>query len=254
MDQKLDRLKVLNQVIGLLALIMGVYHLVYTRWLLQDPLMHQNTHIAFALVLVYLNGIYKEPKYWLRNSVLILLSLIAVGYIFVNYSELAERAGLPTFFDVVIGTIVVIVVIEACRQAFGAIVPIIAVGLIIYALISSYLPPPFFHTSISYAKVKTDKVDSHTLAQLLRLNLIPPAHQISPELRDSRDLMRARLSLVHKKTSCLNSIHRLLEKFNLSIHGNRNLQDLSTLHLLSDLPYRESVLFLWMILLSEEQI
>lgn len=153
MDQKLNRLKVLNQVIGLLAVIMGVYHLVYTRWLLQDPLMHQNTHIAFALVLVYLNGIYKEPKYWLRNSVLILLSLIAVGYIFANYSELAERAGLPTFFDVVIGTIVVIVVIEACRQAFGAVVPAIAVGLIIYALISSYLPPPFFHTPISYAKV-----------------------------------------------------------------------------------------------------
>lgn len=90
--------------------------------------------------------------------------------------------------------------------------------------------------AISYAKVKTDKVDSHTLAQLLRLNLIPAAHQISPDLRDSRDLMRARLSLVHKKTSGLNSIHRLLEKFNLSIPDNRNLHDLSTLDFLSDLP------------------
>jgi transposase len=90
--------------------------------------------------------------------------------------------------------------------------------------------------AISYAKVKTDKVDSHTLAQLLRLNLIPAAHQISTNLRDSRDLMRARLGLVHKKTSCLNSIHRLLEKFNLSIPNNRNLHDLSTLDFLSDLP------------------
>ena len=90
--------------------------------------------------------------------------------------------------------------------------------------------------AISYAKVKTDKVDSHTLAQLLRMNLIPAAHQISTDLRDSRDLMRARLSLVHKKTSCLNSIHRLLEKFNLSVPDNRNLHDLSTLHRLSDLP------------------
>lgn len=90
--------------------------------------------------------------------------------------------------------------------------------------------------AISYAKVKTDKVDSHTLAQLLRLNLIPVAHQISPDLRDSRDLMRARLGLVHKKTSCLNSIHRLLEKFNLSIPENCNLHDLSTLDRLSELP------------------
>ncbi|MHA2033169.1 MAG: IS110 family transposase [Candidatus Kariarchaeaceae archaeon] len=90
--------------------------------------------------------------------------------------------------------------------------------------------------AISYAKVKTDKVDSHTLAQLLRMNLIPVAHQISQENRGLQDMMRARLRLVHKKTSCLNSIHRLLEKFNISVPDNRNLHDLSTLDHLNDLP------------------
>ena len=80
--------------------------------------------------------------------------------------------------------------------------------------------------AISYAKVKTDKVDSHTLAQLLRMNLIPVAHQISQENRGLRDMMRARLRLVHKKTSCLNSIHRLLEKFNIS---NIDLQNSNVL-------------------------
>ena len=50
--------------------------------------------------------------------------------------------------------------------------------------------------AISYAKVKTDKVDSQILAQLLRMNLIPAAHQISPEKRGLRDMMRARLRLV----------------------------------------------------------
>jgi hypothetical protein len=37
--------------------------------------------------------------------------------------------------------------------------------------------------AISYAKVKTDKVDSQTLAILLRQNLIPRAHKISRELQ-----------------------------------------------------------------------
>jgi transposase len=36
--------------------------------------------------------------------------------------------------------------------------------------------------AISYAKVKTDKVDSQTLAILLRQGLIPQAHKISREL------------------------------------------------------------------------
>jgi len=71
--------------------------------------------------------------------------------------------------------------------------------------------------AISYAKVKTDKVDSLTLAQLLRMDLIPPAHQISPGKRGLRDLMRTRLRLVQKRASCYTSIHRLLGKFNLSL-------------------------------------
>lgn len=82
--------------------------------------------------------------------------------------------------------------------------------------------------AISYAKVKTDKVDSQTLAQLLRMDMIPRAHQISTELRPVRDLMRARLLLVTKKTSCINSIHRLLGKYNLSLSSNFKLEDLPT--------------------------
>ena len=69
--------------------------------------------------------------------------------------------------------------------------------------------------AISYAKVKTDKVDSEILAQLLRMNYIPEAHKISPELRAVRDLTRTRLRLVWKRTSCYNSLHRLAEKWNV---------------------------------------
>lgn len=44
--------------------------------------------------------------------------------------------------------------------------------------------------AITYAKVKTDKVDANTLAQLLRMEMIPEAHQISSQLRGPRDLLR----------------------------------------------------------------
>ena len=70
--------------------------------------------------------------------------------------------------------------------------------------------------AISYAKVKTDKVDSHILAQLLRLNFIPEAFKISDDVRTLRDTLRARLRLSVKRTSCLNFMHRMLEKFNIN--------------------------------------
>jgi transposase len=68
--------------------------------------------------------------------------------------------------------------------------------------------------AISEAKVKTNKIDSDVLAMLLYADVIPEAHMIRPEMRGPRDLMRTRLRLVERCTSCKNSIERLLEKFN----------------------------------------
>jgi len=68
--------------------------------------------------------------------------------------------------------------------------------------------------AIAYAKVKTDKVDSQTLATLLRQNLIPRAHKISRELRGFRDTMRLRLRLVQQRTACLRRIDSIRVKFN----------------------------------------
>lgn len=68
--------------------------------------------------------------------------------------------------------------------------------------------------AIAYAKVKTDKVDSLTLAQLLRMNYIPVAHKISNQHRFLRDALRARLKIVQRHTSVTNSMHLILAKFN----------------------------------------
>lgn len=70
--------------------------------------------------------------------------------------------------------------------------------------------------AIAYAKVKTDAVDSATLAQLLRADLIPAAHMISPDRRPLRDLLRTRAQLVEKRVSAKNSIERLFEKYNVA--------------------------------------
>jgi transposase len=68
--------------------------------------------------------------------------------------------------------------------------------------------------AITGAKVKTDGTDTRTLLTMMRLDMVPEAHVISPELRELRDLLRLRLRLVEKRTSTENSIARLLEKYN----------------------------------------
>lgn len=70
--------------------------------------------------------------------------------------------------------------------------------------------------AISYAKVKTDAVDAATLAQLLRSDLVPEAHMISPALREPRDLLRQRLVLVAKQVRCQNAVSGLLAQYNVT--------------------------------------
>ncbi len=70
--------------------------------------------------------------------------------------------------------------------------------------------------AISYAKVKTDAIDAETLAQLLRVQLIPEAHMISDTHREMRDLLRARLLLVSRSIRCQRSVGALLEKYNVA--------------------------------------
>lgn len=73
--------------------------------------------------------------------------------------------------------------------------------------------------AITYAKVKTDKVDSHTLATLLRQKLIPRAHKISPELRGFRDTMRIRLRLIDQRTASYRRCSSIRAKFNADDAG-----------------------------------
>ncbi len=66
--------------------------------------------------------------------------------------------------------------------------------------------------AIAEAKIKTDTIDSHTLAQLLRVDLIPAAYIPGKETRSFKDLIRQRVFLVRMRTRLKNRIHVLLDR------------------------------------------
>ena len=71
---------------------------------------------------------------------------------------------------------------------------------------------PLRTKAIASARVKTDKVDATTLAQLLRADLIPKSYVPSREVRELRELLRYRASLVRMRTRIKNKIQALLTK------------------------------------------
>ena len=87
-------------------------------------------------------------------------------------------------------------------------------GWLVELLEELELAPHLVHPSrckaIASARLKNDKVDAATLAQLLRADLLPEAWIAPQQVRDLRALLRHRVSLVRVGTACKNRIHAVL--------------------------------------------
>ena len=70
---------------------------------------------------------------------------------------------------------------------------------------------------IAASKVKTDKVDAYTLANLLRVNMIPEVYVVSEEAHHWRKLVRHRYFLVNEATTIKNRIHSELREEGIDV-------------------------------------
>jgi transposase len=75
------------------------------------------------------------------------------------------------------------------------------------------LANPVKTRAIAEARVKTDKLDSKTLAHLLRSDLIAECYVPPKDVRLSRSLLGHRVNIVREQTRIKNRIHSLLDKY-----------------------------------------
>jgi len=75
---------------------------------------------------------------------------------------------------------------------------------------------PLKTKAIASARIKSDKIDSNMLANLLRMNFVPTSYKPDMAVRHLRELLRYRASLVKIQTRIKNKIHSMLAKLNIS--------------------------------------
>ena len=99
-----------------------------------------------------------------------------------------------------------------------------------------HLGHPLKTKAIAEAKIKTDKIDSTILAQLLAADLLPEAYLPPEPIRQKRALLRYRQCLVQWQTQTKNRIHFLLDRLGIrppeltdlfGVDGRRWLKELS---------------------------
>lgn len=139
-------------VVAFIAISFSLFQVYTAMFGTLDSHLQRAVHLAFAMSLVFL--LYPSRKRWSREHLHWidgLLSIIAAAlplYIVVFYQELVLRAGMATPLDIVVGTLGVLMVLEAARRVVGWPIVIVAAIFVAYAFAGPYIPGTFSHRGV----------------------------------------------------------------------------------------------------------
>ncbi|MFA0053853.1 TRAP transporter permease [Vibrio echinoideorum] len=113
-------------------------------------------HLTFAIFLAF--TAYPAMKNSPRDRipaidwVLALAGSFAASYIYIFYTELAERSGAPTTFDIVAAVIGMVLLLEATRRALGPPLMVVAAVFLLYTFGGPHMPDVIAHKGASLNK------------------------------------------------------------------------------------------------------
>ncbi len=131
-------------VIAVITSLFGIYAAVGTV----TTQILRGIHVALVLALVFLHyPMAKRFRYRINlvDIVLLLLSVLCVGYMLYDFEEFIYRAVTPEKWDRIFGVILILLILEATRRTSGWIMPVTVSLFLIYAYVGPWLPAPWTH-------------------------------------------------------------------------------------------------------------
>jgi len=150
-----------------LLLALSVFHYYTAGFGLLREATHRGIHMAFVLGLIFLvfaptragHERVQEPRWWRPGAIslgdwaIALLAAAASLYVPWIFEDLAFRVGNPRTVDVVMGTILILVLLEATRRSVGIPLPIIASLAMLYAYVGPSMPGILTHPGASWSNI-----------------------------------------------------------------------------------------------------
>jgi len=137
------------------GLAMFAYHMISSQVVLAGYIDNQVIHLGFVLTLIFLDAAIRDPRSVPRvlNLGAIAASLAALAYVYFNVEFLEESVGFPTTTGVIVGSALVLLVVEATRRGWGLVLPLVAAIFIAYFVYGHLLAGPLSHKEFKYAFV-----------------------------------------------------------------------------------------------------
>ncbi len=150
-----ERNKQVSRGLLILGLGMFAYHMITTQYLFLGAYENQSVHLAFMLSLLFLNQARKAKSTlgFAYQIGLAIVSLVATSYVFLNIEHLEEVFGYPERTDIVVGVLLIFLVVEATRAAWGLTLPIVASVFVLYFLYGHHIGGQLYHREFDFSYV-----------------------------------------------------------------------------------------------------
>ena len=124
---------------------------------LMTALLQRSIHLSFVLSLVFLffPAIKDSNRSLLIDIPLILAAVSSGFYLYMSFDDLIYRIGDPTLTDLIIGSITIVVLLEATRRTVGWVMTLLAAISLLYSYFGQYLPEPFGHSGRDLERIVT---------------------------------------------------------------------------------------------------
>ncbi|MBI3369823.1 MAG: TRAP transporter permease, partial [Burkholderiales bacterium] len=155
------------EVVAGLLLLLSLFHYYTAGFGLLQETTHRGVHLAFVLGLIFL--VFPHRRALLERGLppsamapggvpvvdwlLALAIAAAVLYIPWIFDDLAFRVGNPGTLDVVMGSALIVLLLEATRRAMGWPLPLIAIAFMAYALAGPVFPGLLKHAGASWSQL-----------------------------------------------------------------------------------------------------
>src|SRR5215212_1550393 len=137
---------VVRIVVGVVAVLMVLYHMWAIVFGSPEAIIFRGMHLVFAMTLCFLmfrrTSASKGAPTPL-DYVLLAVALVPVLYLFVNYDYVVNRIYYIddlTWPDMIMGTVLVVMIIEATRRLIGWALPLTAIAFLAYGLYATRDP------------------------------------------------------------------------------------------------------------------
>lgn len=139
------------------AILMTCYHLYTSMFGLPSAKQHRAIHLEFAIIIAFmtipLTKGNKKRKFIFIDIFLALLATISLLYVVNQYVAIAYRAGSPTQWDIILGIITIMIILEFARRVVGIQLLIVPILFILYLLFGQYIPGYLGHRAYSLSRI-----------------------------------------------------------------------------------------------------